>query len=104
MESPSIENIYNLDKTLFVVMQSLTMNCSFRPQVTTRTCNEIEANFRTLTRNMLTLGLQNKEVKDFFVHVTEKICEPLRAMQVLYVVDSNKRARSSQQLMDIFRL
>ena len=80
------------------------MNCSFRPQVTTRTCNEIEANFRTLTRNMLTLGLQNKEVKDFFVHVTEKICEPLRAMQVLYVVDSNKRARSSQQLMDIFRL
>jgi len=51
-------------------------------QVTTRTCNEIEANFRTLTRNMLTLGLQNKEVKDFFVHVTEKICEPLRAMQL----------------------
>ena len=50
--------------------------------MTTRTCNEIEANFRGLTRSLLTLGLQNKEVKDFFLNVTEKICEPLRAMQV----------------------
>jgi len=51
-------------------------------QVTTRTCNEVEANFRGLTRSLLTLGLQNKEVKDFFLNVTEKICEPLRAMQL----------------------
>ena len=57
-------------------------------QVTTRTCNEVEANFRGLTRSLLTPGgLQNKEVKDFFLNVTEKICEPLRAMQVSEPVD-----------------
>ncbi|XP_040569845.1 acidic fibroblast growth factor intracellular-binding protein B [Lepeophtheirus salmonis] len=47
---------------------------------------EVESNFKLLSRNILNIatGLNNnKEVKDFFVHVVEKIVEPLKSMGLI---------------------
>ncbi len=53
--------------------------------VSAKSCSEIEANFKTISRNMLSLGQSlssNKEVRDFFVHLVEKLCDPLRSIGV----------------------
>ncbi len=45
--------------------------------------SEVESNFKMLTRNLLSLGQSlssNKEVRDFFVHVVEKLTDPMRSM------------------------
>ena len=54
-------------------------------QLTTKACQEFESGFKGLTRGVIgvAVGLShNKEVKDFFVQLLEKLVEPLRAMQV----------------------
>merc|ERR1711874_521362 len=46
-----------------------------------RALAEIEANFRNLSRNIPTIGqtlYHNREVKEFFVNVVEKVVEPAR--------------------------
>jgi len=54
-------------------------------QLTNKACQEFESGFKSLTRGVIgvAVGLShNKEVKDFFVQLLEKLVEPLRAMQV----------------------
>jgi len=46
-----------------------------------RSMSEIEANFKTLNKNLLNIGMNlynNKEVKDLFVNVVDKVVEPVR--------------------------
>jgi hypothetical protein len=46
---------------------------------------ELEGNFKIITRGIVSLatGLShNKEVKDFFVHLVEKVVEPFRSLKV----------------------
>lgn len=55
-----------------------------KERLSPRTYLELEANFKHLTRNIIGIaqGLySNKELKDFFVHLVEKIVEPLRSIQ-----------------------
>merc|ERR1719295_1058184 len=50
-----------------------------------KACQEFESCFKSLTRGVVAVanGLShNKEVKDFFVQLLEKLVEPLRSMQV----------------------
>ena len=50
-----------------------------------KACLEFENGFKSLSRGMIAVGIglsHNKEVKDFFVHLVEKVVEPLRSMQV----------------------
>jgi len=54
-------------------------------RVSARSSSEIESNFKTLTRSIISLGValsSSKEVKDFFVHLVEKISEPLRGLRL----------------------
>lgn len=63
-----------------IVLQQITNN-----EISSKSYLEIENNFKLLTRNILNIaqGLyNNKEIKDFFVHVVEKIVEPLKGMQL----------------------
>ena len=46
-----------------------------------RALSEVEANFKNINKNMIWLGqtlYNNKEVKDLFVNVVDKVVEPLR--------------------------
>jgi len=46
---------------------------------------EFEGNFKLITRGIVSLAVglsHNKEVKDFFVHLIEKVVEPLRSLKV----------------------
>ena len=46
-----------------------------------RSLSEIEANFKNINKNILSIGqtlYNNKEVKDLFVNVVEKIIDPLK--------------------------
>ena len=46
-----------------------------------RSLSEVEANFKNINKNMLWLGqtlYNNKEVKDLFVNVVDKVVEPLK--------------------------
>ena len=47
--------------------------------------SEIESNFKTLTKNILGLAAgmsSNKEMRDFFAHLVEKITEPLKSLNL----------------------
>lgn len=57
-----------------------------------RAYQELENGFRNLSRGIVSVAVglsHNKEVKDFFVHLVEKIVEPLRAMQYVTKDDVN---------------
>lgn len=51
--------------------------------VSPRNLGEIEMGFKVLTRNMLSIGLGSKDLKDFFVVLIEKIVEPLKQQMML---------------------
>lgn len=50
--------------------------------VSPRNLSEIEPGFKVLTRNILSLGIGGKDMKDFFVVLVEKIVEPLKQMRL----------------------
>jgi len=57
-----------------------------------RAYQELENGFRSLSRGIVSVAVglsHNKEVKEFFVHLVEKIVEPLRAMQYVNKDDVN---------------
>merc|ERR1719273_1613498 len=46
---------------------------------------EFEGNFKLITRGIVSLAVglsHNKEVKDFFVHLVEKVVEPIRTLKI----------------------
>jgi len=71
---------------------SSSSNSSCRQLSSLRAYQELENGFRTLSRGIVSVAVglsHNKEVKEFFVHLVEKIVEPLRAMQ--YVTKDDVR-------------
>lgn len=53
--------------------------------ISPRSCKEIEANFKTMTRNLLAMAqslTSSRELKDFFIHFSEKIVDPMKQMQL----------------------
>merc|ERR1711862_734898 len=59
------------------------MVCQFlgRNNMNQRPLSEIEANFKNISKNILNIGqtlYNNKEVKDLFVNVVDKVVEPLK--------------------------
>ena len=62
-----------------------------------RTLSEVEANFKNINKNILCIGqslYNNKEVKDLFVNVVEKIIEPLKQYKFSSQDLQNVRASS----------
>jgi len=57
-----------------------------------RAYQELESGFRSLSRGLVSVAVglsHNKEVKDFFVHLVEKVVEPLRSMTSVTREDAN---------------
>lgn len=54
-----------------------------KDKLSTAIQTDVEANFKSLTRNIVSLATSlsnNKEVRDFFVHVVEKIVDPMKQL------------------------
>ena len=55
----------------------------------TKACAEFGSSFKGLTRGVVAVAVglsHNKEVKDFFVQLVEKLVEPLKAMRAANAV------------------
>ena len=53
--------------------------------VSPKTHSECESNFKTISRNIITIGANlgsGKDSRDFFIHLVEKVIEPLKQMQL----------------------
>lgn len=73
----------------FQIALQLSSSTSDSPAITTtisqKSCSEFENGFKTLSRGIVSVAVglsHNKEVKEFFIHLVEKIVEPFRSMQV----------------------
>lgn len=55
------------------------------PRLSTKKVSDIETNFKPLTRGILGMAQSlgsSRELKDFFIHLLEKIVEPLKQMDL----------------------